>query len=260
MTWAPRRASRASSLALLALLAPWLVLSCSRPRPAIRNVLLISIDTLRADHLGAYGFPRPTTPNIDALAREGVLFTERPHPRAHDPARPRLHADRHPAPHPRLARQPREPAAGGEPDPGRDAQGPGLHHRGHRQHLRARPPLRHEPGLRHLRRPLPGRAQDRRPQRAQGRRDDAPGAGLAGRAQGPALLPLRPLLRPPRPLRAARALRVAWKEHPYEGEVAFADHCVGQVLEKLRQLGLYDERPWSCSPETTGRCSASTAS
>src|SRR5262249_26822526 len=31
-----------------------------------------------------------------------------------------------------------------------------------------------------------------------------------------------------------------WKEHPYEGEVAFADSCVGQVLEKLRQLGLYD--------------------
>jgi tetratricopeptide (TPR) repeat protein len=32
-----------------------------------------------------------------------------------------------------------------------------------------------------------------------------------------------------------------WSEHPYEGEVAFADYCVGQVLEKLRQLGLYDD-------------------
>jgi len=31
-----------------------------------------------------------------------------------------------------------------------------------------------------------------------------------------------------------------WKDHAYEGEVAFADYCVGQVLEKLRQLGLYD--------------------
>ena len=45
----------------------------SRPSP-IRNVLLISIDTLRADHVGAYGFPRRTTPHLDALAREGVLF------------------------------------------------------------------------------------------------------------------------------------------------------------------------------------------
>jgi len=37
-------------------------------------VLLISIDTLRADHVGCYGYGRATTPNIDALAREGVLF------------------------------------------------------------------------------------------------------------------------------------------------------------------------------------------
>ncbi|HVG08234.1 MAG TPA: sulfatase-like hydrolase/transferase [Thermoanaerobaculia bacterium] len=43
------------------------------PRPAL-NVLLITIDTLRADHLGAYGYARPTSPNIDRLAREGVLF------------------------------------------------------------------------------------------------------------------------------------------------------------------------------------------
>lgn len=38
------------------------------------NVILISIDTLRADHLGAYGYDRNTSPNIDRLAQEGVLF------------------------------------------------------------------------------------------------------------------------------------------------------------------------------------------
>lgn len=38
------------------------------------NVILISIDTIRADHLGAYGYKRATTPNIDALAAEGTLF------------------------------------------------------------------------------------------------------------------------------------------------------------------------------------------
>jgi arylsulfatase len=43
------------------------------PGPRL-NVLLITIDTLRADHLGAYGYARPTSPNIDRLAREGVLF------------------------------------------------------------------------------------------------------------------------------------------------------------------------------------------
>jgi arylsulfatase A-like enzyme len=41
------------------------------PRP---NVLLISIDTLRADHLGAYGDSRGLTPNMDRLAAEAVVF------------------------------------------------------------------------------------------------------------------------------------------------------------------------------------------
>ena len=39
-----------------------------------RHVFLIVIDTLRADHLGAYGYTRDTSPYIDSLAREGVLF------------------------------------------------------------------------------------------------------------------------------------------------------------------------------------------
>ena len=38
--------------------------------------MLISIDTCRADHLRCYGYKRETTPNIDAVARDGVLFQE----------------------------------------------------------------------------------------------------------------------------------------------------------------------------------------
>ena len=41
-----------------------------RARP---NVLLVSIDSLRADHVGAYGHAKDTTPTIDALARDGAL-------------------------------------------------------------------------------------------------------------------------------------------------------------------------------------------
>lgn len=37
------------------------------------NLLLISVDTMRADHLASLGYPRPATPNIDALASRGVL-------------------------------------------------------------------------------------------------------------------------------------------------------------------------------------------
>ncbi len=38
------------------------------------NVVLISIDSLRRDHVGAYGYPKPTTPALDRLAAEGALF------------------------------------------------------------------------------------------------------------------------------------------------------------------------------------------
>lgn len=43
------------------------------PRP---NVLLITMDSLRPDHLGCYDYARANTPNIDALAQDGVIFME----------------------------------------------------------------------------------------------------------------------------------------------------------------------------------------
>jgi arylsulfatase A-like enzyme len=39
------------------------------------NVLFIVLDTVRADHLSCYGYEKGTTPNIDRIAREGVLFS-----------------------------------------------------------------------------------------------------------------------------------------------------------------------------------------
>lgn len=45
-------------------------------RPAARNVVLIVVDTLRADHLGAFGYPRPTSPRFDEWAAGNVLFTQ----------------------------------------------------------------------------------------------------------------------------------------------------------------------------------------
>ena len=44
------------------------------PDGGIHNVLLISIDTCRADYLSCYGYKSKTTPNIDAVAAEGILF------------------------------------------------------------------------------------------------------------------------------------------------------------------------------------------
>jgi choline-sulfatase len=49
--------------------------SCAKqPRGEPTSVLLISIDTLRADHLGVYGYPRPTSPTIDEWAEHGLVF------------------------------------------------------------------------------------------------------------------------------------------------------------------------------------------
>ena len=48
--------------------------ACTRPaKPP--NVLLIVVDTLRADHLGCYGYSRNTSPNIDGLSERSTLYT-----------------------------------------------------------------------------------------------------------------------------------------------------------------------------------------
>ena len=61
----------ACSLAAVALLA--LACGCSGLEPP-RLIVLITIDTLRADHLPMYGYPRDTSPFLAELAAEGVVF------------------------------------------------------------------------------------------------------------------------------------------------------------------------------------------
>lgn len=46
----------------------------SRPKDTL-NIILITIDTLRADHLGCYGYDSIKTPHIDGLAKDGILFS-----------------------------------------------------------------------------------------------------------------------------------------------------------------------------------------
>lgn len=46
------------------------------PAPQRPNVVVYLIDTLRADHLGCYGYDKPTSPQLDALAREGIVFDD----------------------------------------------------------------------------------------------------------------------------------------------------------------------------------------
>lgn len=66
----------ALSLAAPLISSPTVYTAVAANDPGAPNVILISIDTLRADHLGAYGYARDTSPNIDALAAESVLFEQ----------------------------------------------------------------------------------------------------------------------------------------------------------------------------------------
>jgi len=63
-------------IALAALLPLALGSSCDGGGERKPNVVFIVIDTLRSDRLGCYGYPRPISPEIDELAKDGTLFTE----------------------------------------------------------------------------------------------------------------------------------------------------------------------------------------
>ena len=56
------------------LLWPLSVRASSTPSADKPNIVLITLDTVRADHLSLYGYARPTSPNLDRWARQGVVF------------------------------------------------------------------------------------------------------------------------------------------------------------------------------------------
>lgn len=62
------RIAAAASLAVCFLALP---AAASAPHPSL---VLVTIDTLRADRLGCYGYPRETSPNLDSLAEQAILF------------------------------------------------------------------------------------------------------------------------------------------------------------------------------------------
>ncbi len=66
---------RAAALVAALLMPASLLMPACQAREPRPHLVLIVVDSLRADHLGAYGYERPTSPNIDRLAREGVVFT-----------------------------------------------------------------------------------------------------------------------------------------------------------------------------------------
>jgi arylsulfatase A-like enzyme len=86
---------------LLASIVGLLTAACSREEPRERwNVLVITVDTLRADHLSCYGYGQPTTPRLDAFAGGALRFENASTPRAKTtPALASLFTGLHPHEH-----------------------------------------------------------------------------------------------------------------------------------------------------------------
>lgn len=71
-----RKIHRGSAAAVIAALALFAARCGEREEGPKPNVLLVTIESLRPDHVGAYGYDRETTPNLDRLAAEGTLFRD----------------------------------------------------------------------------------------------------------------------------------------------------------------------------------------
>ncbi len=66
--------SRTRHLARTLLLPCLLAAGCARGPEPLRQIVLVTLDTLRSDHLTSYGYPRETAPFLARLAEEGVVF------------------------------------------------------------------------------------------------------------------------------------------------------------------------------------------
>src|SRR5688572_23707219 len=80
----------------------WLVVGCTRApdRPKNFRIVVVTLDTTRADHLSAWGYGRETSPNVDRMARGGVRFAQASAPMpTTDPSHVSLFTGLHPRTH-----------------------------------------------------------------------------------------------------------------------------------------------------------------
>ena len=77
-TTRPAPTNRRYGLAAGVLLGALALPGCTEPAspPERPDIILVMVDTLRADHLGCYGYAGDTSPNIDRFSRQALLFGE----------------------------------------------------------------------------------------------------------------------------------------------------------------------------------------
>ena len=231
----------------------------ARLSPARPNLLLITIDTLRADHVGVYGAAQAKTPRLDRLAGGGVRFE---HAQTAIPLTGPSHSTILTGQYPPVhgVRDNIVFALGDKQrTPRRDAEGEGVSHGRLRGCLPGGRGFRLPAGLRRLPRrlqgePHPGRGRPTPGQRGRGRRDRlAQRAGRAGRSSPgcTSTTRMRPTI-PPSPTRApSRAVpTTARSRSPTNRWVGFST--------RSRRRDTRATRWWRCWPTTASRW-ASTA-
>ena len=225
---------------LLAGAGIWFVAQQRSSVSGIRHIVLISLDTCRADHLSCYGYWQPTTPHIDALAREGYLFSH-----AMTPAPLTLPA------HTSMLTGTVPPHHGKHEnqdvyfDPSHVTLAALLKTKGYRtgafvgaQVLNNCFGLNRGFDIYNDQFAKDGQGKDRSQRRAE-EVNSAAFTWLEKQKGSPVFLFLHyydphTTYDPPEPF------ATTFKESPYAGEIAYADHCIGQVVAKLKSLDMYE--------------------
>jgi arylsulfatase A-like enzyme/Flp pilus assembly protein TadD len=235
------------------LLTPTLLVSQHKPAAPVKkaaprpNIIVITLDTTRADRMGFLGSKRGLTPNLDAMAREGIVFTRA---YSHVPITTASHTAIFTGTYPQFNHVndfgvPISPQLPYLPDI--------LHHNGYHTgafvgSLILDPLDGTAPGFDrgydvydagfHLRRQGTDRYSSVE-RRAEVVVDHALG-WLSQLQKGPFFLWVH-LYDAHDPYDPPQPFKDAHKSEPYDGEIAYADSCVGKLLDQLRKHGLYDE-------------------
>jgi choline-sulfatase len=211
-------------------------------RTAAPNLLLVTVDTLRADRVGAYGYAPAATPAFDRLAREGVLLEDAvvsvPQTR---PSHATLFSGRYPYEHGLRDN------AHGPLDPKWPTLATLLRKVGYdtAAFIGAYPVSRSSGlhlGFRVFDDPFGGvRARGRREPRSERRAEEVADAALgwlAGRSAGIPFFLWVHLFDPHAPYEAPEPFGSRFARSPYDGEVAYADAQLARLLERLEGAGL----------------------
>jgi arylsulfatase A-like enzyme/Flp pilus assembly protein TadD len=206
------------------------------------NLVLVTIDTLRADRVGAYGHPGASTPALDRLAREGLMLTDAivaaPMTR---PSHATLFTGRHPWEHAIRdnAHGPLEPRW---PTIATQLRAAGYDTAAFVGAYPVSRPSGLDRGFQFYDDPFSGSAASREREPRSERRGsevgDAALAWLDARATNRPFFMWVHLFDPHAPYESPEPFGSRFARSPYDGEVAYADHQLGRLLGRLDALGL----------------------